>query len=466
VSLLQRLIRRCAALSANVVTAGLTIAAIIMAVPIGLTVWEILVWAGTPVLAAMLFITTVIVALPLARFVALTLAWGWQQQQSLRYKEALLLSAQRMAKLGHWRWTRGTDHYRFSEDICPLYGLTPDNPRLHVDRLFEITHPDDHPAMRAALHGLFKEHTPQELEYRLRASDGSYRSIWVDGRCEYDSFGAVVAIFGVVQDITDRKRIELDLRSALEQAEVASRAKSRFLASMSHELRTPLNAVLGFSEMIRDQRLGPSASARYREYAADIHDSGTHLLSLIDGLLDVSKIEAGRYELHEQTIDLRQIIERAVRTMQPVATRKQQSIAVALPAARIMLLADEKALYQVLLNLLSNALKFSHPRGIVDLRVAAGAEGIALAVEDYGVGIPEDQLPHVGTPFFQAHSKITRIAGGTGIGLTVTRSLVELHGGTLTIASRYGEGTCVTITLPLSRVLPRVNPSAAPAIRA
>lgn len=443
------------------VTAGLTTAAIIMAVPIGLTVWEILVWAGMPSLASMIFITTIIVALPLARFVALTLAWGWQQQQSLRYKEALLLSAQRMAKLGHWRWTRGTDYYRLSEDICPLYGLTPDNPRLERDRLFELIHPDDHVAVRKVLHGLFHEHMPQELEYRLRASDGSYRSIWVDGRCEYDSNGAVVAIFGVIQDITDRKRIEIDLRAALEQAEVASRAKSRFLASMSHELRTPLNAVLGFSEMIRDQRLGASATARYREYAADIHDSGTHLLSLIDGLLDVSKIEAGRYELIEQNIDLRLVIERAVRTMQPVAAGKQQSIAVDLSAGRIMVFADEKALYQVLLNLLSNALKFSHPRGVIDLRVAAGADGIMLAVEDYGVGIPADQLPHVGTPFFQAHAKIARIAGGTGIGLTVTRSLVELHGGSLAIASRYGQGTCVTVTLPLNRVLPSANPSAA-----
>ncbi len=449
-------------MSANVVTAGLTIAAIIMAVPIGLTVWEILVWAGAPVLAAMIFITTVIVALPLARFVALTLAWGWQQQQSLRYKEALLLSAQRMAKLGHWRWTSGTDYYQISEDICPLYGLTPDNPRLRLDRLLDLIHPDDRAAVRAVLHGLFKEHTPQEAEYRLRASDGSYRSIWIDGRCEYDSNGTVVAIFGVVQDITDRKRIELDLRAALEQAEVASRAKSRFLASMSHELRTPLNAVLGFSEMIRDQRLGSSATARYREYAADIHDSGTHLLSLIDGLLDVSKIEAGRYELIEQNLDLRLVIERAVRTMQPVAARKEQSIAVDLPSARIMLFADEKAIYQVLLNLLSNALKFSHPRGIVDLRIAAGADGIVLAVEDYGVGIPTDQLSHVGTPFFQAHSKVARTAGGTGIGLSVTRSLVELHGGRLTIASRHGTGTCVTVTLPLSRVLPGANPNVNP----
>src|SRR5262249_37202447 len=152
-----------------------------------------------------------------------------------------------------------------SEEICSLYGLPRDKPRLHLNRLFEIMHPDDCAAVREALRGLLEEHRPQELEYRLQMTDGSCRSMWIDGRCEYDDDGNVVSIFGVIQDITDRKRIEMDLRTALERAEVASRAKSHFLASMSHELRTPLNAVLGFSEMIRDQRLGPLTNSRYRE---------------------------------------------------------------------------------------------------------------------------------------------------------------------------------------------------------
>jgi two-component system cell cycle sensor histidine kinase PleC len=443
------------------VTAIITVAAIILAVPIGLGVWEILVWIDVPVLALMIAITAIIVAVPLAGFLAMTLAWGWQQQQSLRYKEALLLSAQRMAKLGHWRWTFGTNYYQLSEDLCPLYGLTPDNPRLHLDRLFEIVHPDDNAAIREALRGLVEEHRPQELEYRLRAEDGSYRSMWIDGRCEYDAEGRVVSIFGAIQDITDRKRIEMDLRTALERAEVASSAKSHFLASMSHELRTPLNAVLGFSEMIRDQRLGTLANPRYREYAADIHDSGTHLLSLIDGLLDVSKIEAGRYELRENRLDLRLVTERAVRTVQPAAARKQQTIEIELAQPGLMVLADEKALHQILLNLLSNAIKFSHLRTSIEVRVASATDGLTIAVEDHGIGIQADKLAHVGKPFYQAHTNTARISGGTGIGLTVTRSLVELHGGTLTITSQYGKGTCVTVGLPPSRALSTASPTAA-----
>jgi signal transduction histidine kinase len=230
---------------------------------------------------------------------------------------------------------------------------------------------------------------------------------------------------------------------------------------MSHELRTPLNAVLGFSEVMRDERLGTMANPAYREYAADIHDSGTHLLSLIDGLLDVAKIEAGRYELHETRLDLRSVIERAVRTVQPVAARKAQTIAMEVPEPAHVVLADERALHQILLNLLSNAIKFSYSGGVIELRVTLPAEGITITVEDHGIGIPPDQIADVGKPFFQAHAQTARIAGGTGIGLTVTRSLVDLHGGTLAVTSEYGHGTCVTIGLPAARLASRAKPSAA-----
>ncbi len=454
-SLLQRLIRLFAAAHPAAVTAYMTAAAVVMAVPIGLVVWDIINWLGRPILALMIAVTAIIVAVPLAGFLAMTLAWGRQQQTALQREESLLLSAQRMAKLGQWRWTIGTDYYEMSEDVCGIYGLPRDNPRLHLNRLFELMHPDDHLPVKKALRALLEEHRPQEMEYRVRDDRGGYRSVWVDGRCEYSSAGSgkVVSIFGVVQDITDRKQIETDLRRALDRAEVASRAKSQFLANMSHELRTPLNAVLGFSEMIRDERLGSVGNRRYREYAGDIHDSGSHLLSLIDGLLDVSKIEAGRYDLHEEKLDLSSVVERAVRTVQPTAARKAQRVDVDLPSVRLAVMADEKALHQILLNLLSNAIKFSDFGGQIRVRVARRAEALVICVEDHGIGIPSDKLAQVGQPFFRAHAATARIPGGTGIGLSVTRSLIQLHGGTLSIASSYGDGTNVTITLPLTRVI-------------
>lgn len=446
----------------SLVTAYMTAAAMALAVPIGLFVWEAIIWVvGFPILTLMIIITTIIVAIPLAFFLGLTLAWGWQQQQDLYRKESLLRSAQHMAKLGHWRWVVGTDYYLLSEDICPIYGVSPEDPRLHLDRLFEIMHPDDRAATRNALRSLLEEHRPQEIEYRVRGQDGTYQSVWVDGRCEYDANGQVIAIFGVVQDITERKRIENDLRRALDRAEVANRAKSEFLASMSHELRTPLNAILGFSEMIRDERLGPVSNPRYTEYAADIHDSGSHLLALINGLLDVAKIEAGRYDLREEPLDLNVVVERAARTMQPVAGRKEQRIDLDLPPTPHVVHADGRALHQILLNLLSNAIKFSHRRGTIRIRVSATPDAIAIMVEDHGIGIPSDKLPHVGKPFFQAHEGTARIAGGTGIGLSVTRALVERLSGTLSIASRHGEGTCVTVRLPGPRLLADASTTAA-----
>jgi signal transduction histidine kinase len=178
------------------------------------------------------------------------------------------------------------------------------------------------------------------------------------------------------------------------------------------------------------------------------------LLALIDGLLDVAKIEAGRYELREEKLDLNTVVERAVRTVQPVAARKEQRIELALPTPPVAILADEKALHQILLNLLSNAIKFSHWRGLVQVRVGATLNGVAIMVEDHGIGIPDDKLAHVGKPFFQAHEGTARVAGGTGIGLSVTRALIERLGGALSIASRHGIGTCVTVVLPAFRVLP------------
>jgi two-component system cell cycle sensor histidine kinase PleC len=180
-------------------------------------------------------------------------------------------------------------------------------------------------------------------------------------------------------------------------------------------------------------------------------------------LLDVSKIEAGRYDLHEERLNLGAVVERAIRTVQPTAARKAQRIDIDLPPARLVVLADEKALHQILLNLLSNAIKFSDFGGLIRVRVTLRAEDLVLCVEDHGIGIPHDKIARVGQPFFRAHTSTVRTVGGTGIGLSVTRSLVQLHGGSLTIASRYGEGTSVTVTLPLARVLEPVGPAASSA---
>ncbi len=234
------------------------------------------------------------------------------------------------------------------------------------------------------------------------------------------------------------------------EAEAANAAKSTFLANMSHELRTPLNAILGFSDIIARQVLGSGASARYAEYATDINTSGAHLLSLIDDLLDVAKIEVGKMEIDPQPFDAAALAVEIGRLMTPRALVRKQSLAVSIAPGLPLLKADERAFKQIALNLLTNAIKFTPDGGRIDMRCCRGAEGgFLLAVADNGQGIPPDKLERVFTPFSQVDNRYDRQAGGTGLGLALVRGLVELHGGRCWIESTVGRGTTVCVYFPL-----------------
>jgi two-component system cell cycle sensor histidine kinase PleC len=233
------------------------------------------------------------------------------------------------------------------------------------------------------------------------------------------------------------------------RAETANRSKSEFLANMSHELRTPLNAIIGFSEIMGSGLFGELGSPKYKEYAADIHASGTHLLELINDILDMSKIEAGRMTLETQDIEISDVVEESLRLVSGRADMANVTIENELPALPTVK-ADKRAVKQVLLNLLSNAVKFTPAGGSIYLRGSAADGFITLAVEDTGIGIPASALPKIGRPFEQVESQHSKTHKGTGLGLALSRSLVELHGGTLTIESTEGVGTKVSFTLPLA----------------
>jgi PAS domain S-box-containing protein len=251
----------------------------------------------------------------------------------------------------------------------------------------------------------------------------------------------------------DRRRAEEELREAMETAELASRAKSKFLANMSHELRTPLNAIIGFSEIMRDGLFGPLGSARYTEYAKDIHDSGTHLLNVIDDILDISKIEAGRYPLEEQEIDLGEVLRWSIEIVRPRTAEKQQAVRLAIPDDMPMLYADLRAMRQIMLNLLSNASKFTPEKGRIDVSTHVSGSGeLQISVSDTGIGIPSEKLDEVMEPFGQVDDSSSRHHGGTGLGLPITKSLTEMHGGTFRLESELGRGTTATLTLPSSRL--------------
>ncbi len=242
------------------------------------------------------------------------------------------------------------------------------------------------------------------------------------------------------------KALAREAHEERQKAEEASRAKSTFLANMSHELRTPLNAVIGFSEIMSKELFGPLANPQYKQYSADIFDSGNHLLDLINDILDMAKIEANKLTLTPRPLDPMVAIEQAVRLTKRRAEEKGLSIVVDaedLPEIE----ADHRAVKQILLNLLSNAVKFTD-QGAIMVHARAGANGLSLRVVDTGCGIPPEHLPRLARPFEQVEEELTRNNSGTGLGLALTKSLAEMHGGKLSIQSEVGRGTIVTITLP------------------
>ena len=258
--------------------------------------------------------------------------------------------------------------------------------------------------------------------------------------------GAVVSLYS---DITEQKAAEDRMGQAVVQSELANRAKSDFLANMSHELRTPLNAIIGFSEAISSGLLGPVADEKQLEYIDDIHTSGLLLLSIINDVLDMSKIEAGKLELAQEQVTLRRIIAEAVRMVGERARSRRVQILSAPASGEIGVWADERAVKQILLNLLSNAVKFSEEGGKVQIRTALDQAGtLVLEVEDHGIGMSSEEIERALQPFGQAKSATTRTYGGTGLGLPIAKGLAEAHGGSLQIESTPERGTLVRITLP------------------
>ena len=239
-------------------------------------------------------------------------------------------------------------------------------------------------------------------------------------------------------------------------AEAANASKSEFLARMSHELRTPLNAVIGFSDILMNERFGPLGADKYREYAEDIHVSGQHLLELITDLLDLSKIEAGKFELHEQTVNLGEAIRASMRLVRERADAAGLNLNAWIPDNMPLVRVDGRTFRQIVLNLLSNAIKFTPEGGSITVTAGPGADGgVAVSVVDSGIGIAPEDIDQALAPFGQIDGLVARKHAGTGLGLPLARSLMELHGGTLTVESAVGTGTTVTVRFPPERVVER-----------
>src|SRR5579864_1171043 len=290
------------------------------------------------------------------------------------------------------------------------------------------------------------------FESRVHRRDGSI--IWIAESCREvrTRDGRLLYYEGMVEEITDRKRTEEELRRAMEAASAANRAKSEFLGTMSHELRTPLNAIIGFSEVIHGELLGPVGVPAYKTYAADVITSGRHLLTIINDILDFAKAESGRLALREETLSLGALIEEVVRFLQPRATAAGLRLSVDVTQAPVALRADGARLRQVLLNLTGNAIKFTPHGGRVDVRAYGSLEGeVRVEVRDTGIGMRETDLARAFEPFHQVDGGHTRNHEGTGLGLAICERLMRLHGGEVKLSSKLGRGTVATIVIPAAR---------------
>lgn len=330
------------------------------------------------------------------------------------------------------------------------FGLT--RPEVIGKGVFDLdiwVHEDDKRRLSAALKD---EGVIQDMEVTLRSAGGSEIEVLVSSEiieCDGDQ---VLLVIG--QDIGDRKAYEEELRASKEAADLANRSKSEFLANMSHELRTPLNAILGFSEIIKDQILGRLEEPKYAEYARDIHESGSHLLEIINDILDLSKIEAGRLEVHTHDVCVPELVHSCIRLIEPRAEDAGLALDVDVPADAPTLRADERLMKQILLNLLSNAVKFTPRGGRVGVRVErTGEGGLRLSVRDTGIGMDEDGVESALRPFGQVDTSFSRKHQGSGLGLPLVVAFSERQGACFDLDTALGEGTEIAVTFPADRVV-------------
>ena len=331
-----------------------------------------------------------------------------------------------------------------------LLGLAPDS--LVGRAPSTLVHPDDLKIIQTAFVEASYFGRAAAAEVRVKRADLGF--VWTEMRCRpaAPADGRASDIVAVTRDISERKAHERALIDARDMAEQASRAKSHFLANMSHELRTPLNAIIGFSEVMAHEMFGPLGAPRYHEYARLIHESGGHLLELINGILDMSKIEAGKFELSEEIFDLEEVTTQAVRFVKMQADRKGVVLRMTVAPAAKRVFADRRAIKQMLVNLVSNGVKFTPRGGEVSVSCVRVDSRIEMAIADTGVGIAADDLERLGRPFEQVDGAHVRSQEGTGLGLALVKALAMMHGGEAVITSTLGVGTTVRLVLPHAAV--------------
>jgi len=377
-----------------------------------------------------------------------------QAEDRLASSEEQFRLALEASRDGLWDWDVDSKRVTWHPRCFTMLGYPPDAFQVSFETWRELMHPDDRAAAEQEVGRGLQEGRAFSIEFRLRRADGDW--LWILGRGKavaWDDSGRPTRVIGTHSDIEAQKRSERSLAEARIAAEHASRAKSEFLASMSHELRTPLNSVIGFSSLLLDGTFGPLGNERVSEYLNDIRGSGEHLLGLINDILDLSAVEAGKMEIDSQPVDVAEVCHNSARFVAAMA--HQQSVTVDLDMADGLppLIGDERRIRQVLLNLLSNAIKYTPTGGTVSLTARRTYDGgLALSVADTGVGMDADGLAKAMRPFERTENVLSRRHDGIGLGLPLSARLMMLHDGTLTLDSAPGQGTVAKAVFPPSRL--------------
>ncbi|MEH6631153.1 MAG: ATP-binding protein [Halopseudomonas aestusnigri] len=373
----------------------------------------------------------------------------------LRKNQRRLSQAVAVSELGFWEWDDVMDRATYySPELLQLYEMK-ESDLCHgawtVQKDLKHIHPDDVEEYNNKSHFYDGTTDRYEVEFRIYKKDDTVVYLREIGQATRNEDNQIIRSFGTVQDISKTKLAEINLKEALNEAEKANRTKASFLATMSHELRTPLNAILGFSEILAGQYFGPLGKEKYLDYAKDIHNSGKNLLSLISDILEVSSLEAGEQNLIMEDVYISPLITSCNDSLK--SSFDQANITVSLSLAENLhpILADTRALQQIVLNLLSNAAKFTPENGYVKITLAQSKNSVTLSVEDNGPGIADEHLAILLKPFTRLESDPLVSQEGIGLGLSIVKSLTEAHEGQLEIKSKLGKGTIVHVHLPYVR---------------
>lgn len=372
-----------------------------------------------------------------------------EKEAELRESEERYALAQRAAGIVSWDFNVVTNELAWSEQVGPTFGISIGSLKENYETFLGIIHPDDRMALREATVAAYKGAEVFDLEHRIIRPDGAVR--WVQLRADVirDGDGRALRMVGIVSDTTGRKEAEKDLREAKETAEKANFAKSRFLSAMSHELRTPLNGILGFADLLQEQFFGP-LNEKQSEYVSLIDESGKHLLTLINDLLDVAKIDTDSMELVLGFHDAVELVDIPLDMMKSQFRQKELQVEKYTDPNLLTFQADLRKYRQIMFNLISNAVKYAPQDGVIEVRaIQESPKAIKISVHDDGRGIEKEFHDKIFDEFYQVDHVRDEALQGTGIGLALTRRLVEMHGGTIGVESEMGAGSTFWFTLPI-----------------